>query len=147
MMMGITGSRSGTHSWRGSTMMTLCGREWLNNSHIHAVQQLIPDLQHIRGLQNPIFGHHFALMFMWRWCRFFILGEITGLQRAPSGLHPPQQCGCMTVWTQLYHLIQRSRLRYSPFTILAILHSPEEEIKLEYANVQGNTCVVILVRQ
>ena len=37
----------------------LLGGEWLNDSHIHAVQQLIqldPDLQHIRGLQNPIFG-------------------------------------------------------------------------------------------
>ena len=36
-------------------------------------------------------------LFVRRWCRFFILGEITGLQWAPSGLHPPQLCGCMTV--------------------------------------------------
>ena len=37
----------------------LLGGEWLNDSHIHAVQQFIqldPDLQHIRGLQDPIFG-------------------------------------------------------------------------------------------
>ena len=37
----------------------LLGGKWLNDSHIHAVQQLIkldPDLQHIRGLQNPILG-------------------------------------------------------------------------------------------
>ena len=37
----------------------LLGGEWLNDSHIHAVQQLIQldsDLQHIRVLQDPIFG-------------------------------------------------------------------------------------------
>ena len=37
----------------------LLGGEWLNDSHIHAVHQLIkldPDLQDIRGLQNPILG-------------------------------------------------------------------------------------------
>ena len=47
-----------------------------------------------------------------------ILGEITGLQWAPSGLHPPQ-------------LDTKKQ-------IAAILHPPEEEIKLEYANVQVN---------
>ena len=50
----------------------LLGGEWLNDFHIHAIQQLIqldPDLQHIRGL----------MLFVTRWCRSFILGEITGL--------------------------------------------------------------------
>ena len=35
------------------------GREWLNDCHIHATQQLIqldPYLQHTRGLQDPILG-------------------------------------------------------------------------------------------
>ena len=33
--------------------------KWLNDCHIHDAQQLIqlnPDLQHIKGLQDPIFG-------------------------------------------------------------------------------------------
>ena len=37
----------------------LLGGEWLNDSHIHVLQQLIkldPDLQHIKSLQNLIFG-------------------------------------------------------------------------------------------
>ena len=58
--MGITGSRS---QW--CIQLTkkhkdeLLGGEWLNDSHIHALHQLIKldlDLQDIRGLQNPILG-------------------------------------------------------------------------------------------
>ena len=61
----VTGDDGNNWVKIGCTQLTrkhkddLLGGEWLNDSHIHAVQQLIkldPDLQHIRGLQNPILG-------------------------------------------------------------------------------------------
>ena len=61
----------------------LLGGEWLNDCHIHAAQQLIqldPDLRHIRGLQDPsLVGGSDLMLFVRRWCKFFIPMEITGL--------------------------------------------------------------------
>ena len=110
----------------------LLGGEWLNDSHIHAVQQLIqldPDLQHIRGLQNPIFG---------RSLQFDADSPFWGKSLDYSEHHwvyiPLNSAG---VWQSEHsqRLIQRKQ-------IAAIVHSPEEEIKLEYANVQVNNIYV-----
>ena len=113
----------------------LLGGECLNDSHIHAVQQLIqldPDLQHIKSLQDPIFGQSL---------RFDIVRKEMVQIPHSGGNHS------ITVNTigstssssvQVYDSLRTDLPLDTKKQITAILHSPEEEIKLEYANVQVN---------
>ena len=52
------------------------------------------------------------MSFMWRWCRFFILGDYSEHCRVYI---PPQQCGRMTICIQLYHFTKKGKLH--PFFI------------------------------
>ena len=113
----------------------LLGGEWLSDCHIHAAQQLIqldPDLQHIRGLQDPIFGQtlHFDV----------IHGEM--VQILHSGKNQwitVSTIGCTSSSTvRVYDSLARALPLDTKKQIAAILHSPDEEIKVEYANVQVN---------
>ena len=108
------------------------GGEWLNDCHIYAAQQLIqldPGLQHIKGLQDPILGQSL---------RFDVVCEDMVQILHSGGNH------CITVSTigatspstvRVYDSLSWA-LPLNTKQIAAILHSPDDEIKLEYANVQ-----------
>ena len=78
--------------------------------------QLDPDLQHIRGLQDPIFGQllHFNV----------VRDEMVQILHSST--------------VRVYVSLSTTLPLDTKKQIAAILHSPEEEIKLEYANVQVN---------
>ena len=101
--------------------------------HIHATQQLIqlqPDLQHIRGLQDPMFGQSL---------RFDIIhGEMVQILHS-DGNHwiTVSTISCTSPSTvQVYDSLGMALPLDTKKQITAILHSPGEEIKLGYANVQ-----------
>ena len=103
---------------------------------LHAAQQLIqldPDLQHIRSLQDPIFGQslHFDV----------IHGEM--VQILHSGRNhwiTVSTTGCTSSSTvRVYDSLAGALPLDTKKQIAAILHSSDEEIKLEYANVHGKT--------
>ena len=111
----------------------LLGGEWLNDCHIHAAQQLIqlePDLQHIKGLQDPIFGQSL---------RFDIVREEMVQILHSGGNHwiTVSTIGFTSPSTvRVYDSLGKGLPLDTKKQIAAILHSPDEEIKLEYANVQ-----------
>ena len=107
--------------------------------HIHAVQQvsqLDPDLQHIRGLQNPIFGQSL---------RFDVVREemVQVLHSVVNHWNTVSTIGCTSPSTvRVYDSLGIDLPLNTKKQIAAILHSPEEEIKLEYANIQVNNIYV-----
>ena len=112
----------------------LLGGEWLNDSHIHVVQQLIqldPDLQHIRGLQDPIFGQSL---------RFDVVREEMVQILHSGGNHwiTVSTIASTSSTVRVYDSLRTDLPLDTKKQIVAILHSPEEEIMLEYANVQVN---------
>lgn len=111
----------------------LLGGEWLNDCHIHAAQQLIqldPDLQHIKGLQDPIFGQslHFDVM-REEMVQILHSGGNHWITVSTIGSTSPST-------VRVYDSLGKGLPLDTKKQIAAILHSPDEEIKLEYANVQ-----------
>ena len=99
------------------------------------VQQLIrldPDLQHMRGLQNPIFVQSL---------HFDIIREemVQILHSGGSHWITVSTIGSTSPSTvRVYDSLRAALPLDTKKQIAAILHSPEKEIKLEYANVQVN---------
>ena len=111
----------------------LLGREWLNDCHIHAAQQLIqldPDLQHIKGLQDPIFGQSLCFdVVREEMVQILHSGGNHWITVSTIGSTPPST-------VRVYDSLGKGLPLDTKKQIAAILHSPDEEIKLEYANVQ-----------
>ena len=98
--------------------------------------QLDPDLQHIRGLQNPIFGQSL---------RFDVVREEMVQILHSGGNHwiTVSTIGSTSPSTvRVYDSLNTALPLDTKKQIAAIVHSPEEEIKLEYANVQVNNIYV-----
>ena len=107
--------------------------KWLNDCHIHASQQLIkldPDLQHIRGLQDPIYGQSL---------QFDVVHEEMVQILHSGGNHwiTVSTIGSTSPSTvQVYDSLGKALPLDTKKQVAAILHSPDKEINLEYANVQ-----------
>ena len=112
--------------------------KWLNDCHIHAAQQLIrldPDLHHIRGLQDPIFGQslHFDV----------VREEMVQILHS-GGNHwiTVSTIGSASSSTVRVYDSLGKTLPLDAKKQVAILHSPDKEINLEYANVQVRIIMV-----
>ena len=91
-----------------------------------------PDLQHVRGLQDPIFGQSL---------RFDIVCDEMVQILHSGGNHwiTVSTIGSTSPSTvRVYDSLSTVLPLDAKKQIAAILHSPEEQIKLEYANVQVN---------
>ena len=90
-----------------------------------------------RHSRHPRSSHHTICYSSSKW----------GCQLMPRSCHNLRRMMGKTTALRVYDSLNTALPLDTKKQIAAILHSPEEEIKREYANVQGNTYVVIIVRQ
>ena len=114
--------------------------KWLNDCHIHASQQLIkldPDLQHIRGLQDPIYGQsvHFDVVHE-EMVQILHSGGNHWITVSTIGSTSPST-------VRVYDSLGKALPLDTKKQVAAILHSPEKEIKFEYANVQVRMITIL----